>query len=258
MSLEDKIDASIQEFTMKQLSDKIKSVETSTSQVHTKSDKLEEESIGFKAQLRVHSTRLIEIGDKIDQIERERRRNTLVIDGLNEKEGERASDILDKIFEDLKVGFKANICMAAFRRGKRPSDNTANQTEDNHFRADRPRPLVVIFPSVNDKASVFCNLKNLQGIEAWSKVYFSDDLTETQANKQRVLRALAAYAKSLGYNARVKAGNLEIDGRKFRYQDLNKLPRDISLAKAKTLCILDNRVVVFQSQHSLLSNLYPC
>ena len=42
VSLEDKIDASIQsqEFTMEQLSDKIKSVETSTSQAHTKSDKL--------------------------------------------------------------------------------------------------------------------------------------------------------------------------------------------------------------------------
>ena len=42
VSLEDKIDSSIQsqEFTTEQLSDKIKSVETSTSQVHTKSDKL--------------------------------------------------------------------------------------------------------------------------------------------------------------------------------------------------------------------------
>ena len=42
VSLEDKIDASIQsqEFTTEQLSDKIKSVETSTSQVHTKSDTL--------------------------------------------------------------------------------------------------------------------------------------------------------------------------------------------------------------------------
>ena len=42
VSLEDKIDASIQsqQFTTEQLSDKIKSVETSNSQEHTKSDKL--------------------------------------------------------------------------------------------------------------------------------------------------------------------------------------------------------------------------
>ena len=42
VSLEDKIDASLQsqEFTTEQLSDKIKSVETSTSQAHTKSNKL--------------------------------------------------------------------------------------------------------------------------------------------------------------------------------------------------------------------------
>ena len=42
VSLEDKIDASIQsqEFTTEQLSDQIKSVETSNSQEHTKSNKL--------------------------------------------------------------------------------------------------------------------------------------------------------------------------------------------------------------------------
>ena len=119
-------------------------------------------------------------------------------------------------------------------------------------------PVVVVFPSVNEKAAIFRNLKNLQGKEEWRRVYFNDDLTETQANEQRDIRALAAFAKTKGYNARVKAGNLLLDGRSYRYQDIGKLPGDITLAKAKTLYILDDRAVVFQSQHSPLSNLYPC
>ena len=36
------------------------------------------------------------------------------------------------------------------------------------------------------------------------------------------------------------------------------MPADISLLKAKTLHILEDKGIVFQSQHSPLSNLYPC
>ena len=269
-SLEAKIDASIlsQEFSVKQLTDKIKSVEKSTTQAHEKGDMLKEENLGLKARLNTHGTRLCEIEERIEQIERERRRNILIIDGLIENEGERISEVLDRIFVDLKVEFTAKICIAVFRRGKQPSDNGANVNRTNEReRADRaggegeyqrPRPLVVIFPSVAEKAAVFRNLKNLQGNESWSRVYFNDDLTETQANEQRDIRALAAFAKTKGYNVRVKAGNLLLDGRNYRYQDIEKLPGDVSLALAKTLHILDDKAVVFQSQHSPLSNLYPC
>ena len=83
-----------------------------------------------------------------------------------------------------------------------------------------------------------------------------DDWTETQASEQRNLRALAAYAK--GREAAVKAGVLWLEGRRFRYEDLFKLPEDISLLKAKTLNILNGKGVVFQSPHSPLSNLFPC
>ena len=161
--------------------------------------------------------------------------------------------------------FEASVCTGIFRRGKWGGDKTGNKgeaarDEDDGPRYDnsRPRPLVVIFPSVAEKAAIFRNLRNLQGKEEWSRVYFNDDLTETQANEQRDIRALAAFAKTKGYDARVKAGNLTIDGRIYKYHELNKLPVDISLLKAKTLHILDDQGIVFQSQHSPLSNLYPC
>ena len=59
-----------------------------------------------------------------------------------------------------------------FRRGKRGGDNAAVQAEDNRSRFDNPRPstLVVVFPSVTDKAAIFCNLKNLQGKMIWIKL----------------------------------------------------------------------------------------
>ena len=45
---------------------------------------------------------------------------------------------------------------------------------------------------------------------------------------------------------------------KYVYEDLYKLPQDLSLEKAKTLECLDGKGIVFQSEHSPLSNLYPC
>ena len=152
-----------------------------------KGEKLEEEGMGIKAQLKVHGTRLHELEERIEQIEREKRRNILVIDGLIEKEGEKANELLDGILKDLKEEFAANVCTAVFRRGKAPTDN-GERPAANHNNAQeyevRPRRLVVIFPSVAEKAAVFRNLKNLQGLENRDKVYFNDNVTETQANEQ--------------------------------------------------------------------------
>ena len=66
------------------------------------------------------------------------------------------------------------------------------------------------------------------------------------------------YIKKIGGVATVKAGALWYEGRKYQYEDLHRLPGDISLLKAKNLSILDNSAIVFQSPHSPLSNLYPC
>ena len=47
-------------------------------------------------------------------------------------------------------------------------------------------------------------------------------------------------------------------GRHYRYDELYKLPGEISLLNAKAIHILEDRAVVFQSPHSPLSNLFPC
>ena len=56
----------------------------------------------------------------------------------------------------------------------------------------------------------------------------------------------------------MKSGALILDGRRFRYDVLHKLPSEISLLNAKNIHILEDKGIVFQSPHSPLSNLYPC
>ena len=164
---------------------------------------------------------------------REKRRSTLVVEGLEEKEGEKIEEVVDTILTDLKVGFNAGVCMAIFRRGKRNLGNNKGQRDRERER--QPRPIVIIFQSHSDKAAIFKNLKNLKDIEIWKRVYFNDDHTEQQAGEQRDLHALAAFAKLKRCNSMVSGGSLWLDGRKFRYEDLHHLLQEISLIKAKNL-----------------------
>ena len=64
--------------------------------------------------------------------------------------------------------------------------------------------------------------------DEWKGIYFNDDLTEQQANEQCDLRALAAYAKNKSFNSYVKDGNLWLDGRGYRYEEIHRLPHEIS------------------------------
>ena len=109
-----------------------------------------------------------------------------------------------------------------------------------------------------EKADLFRKLHNLKGKDKWNNVFFNDDLREQQAIEQRDLRSLVAYAKKIGREAKVKTGAFWYEGRRYRHEDLHRLPQEISLLRAKTLHILDDKAVVFQSPHSPLSNLFPC
>ena len=115
----------------------------------------------------------------------------------------------------------------------------------------------MVFIRQTEKGEFSGKLKNLKGKDEWKYVYFNDDLTAIQATEQRDLRVLAAYAKSLGKEAIVKGNALWLEGRKYRYEEVHRLPAEISLLKAKNLHILGDQAIVFQSPHSPLSNLYP-
>ena len=251
----DKLDGVDQriEFSTQHLTDKIEDSSERVNKVEDDCAQVKVTTKGLKTQLSIHSTRISEVEDKIEKLERERRRTTLIIDGVTEVEPEDLTKTVESIFQDIVVSYTTKACINIYRRG-RVTGLTAGRKQEEL----RPRPIVIVFLRQTEKAELFRNLKNLKGIERWSKVFFNDDWTEQQAVEQRDLRALAAYANSKGREATVRAGVLWFEGRKLRYEDLFKLPNDISLMKAKTLQILDGEGIVFQSPHSPLSNLYPC
>ena len=247
-----------QEFVSSQLKGKITESEKKSLVQDEQISALNDESSGVKVQLRVHGSRLAEVEAKIERIERDKRRNVLVIDGVHEREGEFTATIFDRVCRDLQINLTAAVCTAIFRRGKPPKGDNGEGRAGRGDNNSRPRPIIVVLPSTSEKALIFKNLKNLKDKEEWKSVYFNDDLTEEQANEQRDLRALAAFAKTKGYNSNVRAGALWLEGRKFRHDEIHRLPEDVSLLKAKNIHILGDTAIVFQSPHSPLSNLAPC
>ena len=119
-------------------------------------------------------------------------------------------------------------------------------------------PIVVSFKVFEDKLEIYKHVKNLKDLDKWKQVYINDDPTETQQNEQHNLLALWAYARSKGYNSRVRANCINVQDRKYTYQDLAKLVPELTLEKAKTLECLGGKGIGFQSVHSPLSNLFPC
>ena len=253
--LDDKIDDKI-ESTKIHLSERIEKSNAVTNQLTEETAKVKVATAGLKTQVTVHGLRLSDLESKIEQLERDKRRSSLVIDGVKEEEGEDVAGIVETIFEDVGVDFKTRVCINIYRRGYRQVNKHGREREGATER--RPPPIVVVFLRHTEKAKFFGNLKNLKGKDAWKEVYFNDDLTELQQIEQRDLRALTAYAKLIGKEAKVRGGALWYEGRRYRHEDLHRLPEEIFLLKAKTLTILDGTAIVFQSPHSPLSNLFPC
>ena len=252
------------DFLVNQLKEKVDKTEVDSRGNRVKVEELTSVTAGLKARSEVHGTRLADIEHKIELIERERRRNILIIEGVVEEEGISSPEIVEQLFQDLKLEFDSLVCDRIYRRGKTTQGTgdglevAGANTNKRAPKKSRPRPIVVGFKLIEEKIEVFKHLKNLRGNERWSRVYISDDLTECQQRQMRDLRALSAYAKSKGFDSSIRANCLVIDRRKYAYKDLFRLAPELKLEKAKTLECLDGKGIAFQSVHSPLSNLYPC
>ena len=117
---------------------------------------------------------------------------------------------------------------------------------------------VITFLRLSYKAAVFKNLKNLSGINDWSNIYLNDDYTMLQKNQINEHRAISALARSKGHNSKVRGNVLIMDGRRYGYSDVAKLPDGINIENAKTLVIDGEKGIGFQSHHSFLSNMFDC
>ena len=141
------------------------------------------------------------------------------------------------------------VCINIFRRGNKPQGQQEGRLsrQQQHSRQERtrPRPIIVVFLRQSEKSQLFGDLKTLKGNDRWRLVFFNDDLTEFQANEQKDLRSPVPDAISLAREDSFKANSFWLGGRQYRYEQLRKLPPEISqgILEAKTLFILEDKTV---------------
>ena len=76
-------------------------------------------------------------------------------------------------------------------------------------------------------------------------------LSQQERQQRRDLRCLVAYAKSEGIEAKLKGDRLIIDGKVYKYEDLDDLPYNLSMERTKLIPVTDgsafNATMYFQA-----------
>ena len=116
------------ESTKVHLSKRIDNNNAKTDKVTEDCAKVKVESAGLKAQMSVHGIRLSELEAKIEQFEREKRRTTLIIDGVEDLEDEDTAEIVEEIFKDIGVDYNTRVGINLHRRGGKKKGRQQRRT----------------------------------------------------------------------------------------------------------------------------------
>ena len=103
----------------------------------------------------------------------------------------------------------------------------------------RPRPIFVSFTYMRLKHKVLRNAHKLKDKEGHKHTYLTDDLTLDQQVKQRDLRCLNSYARSMNLDSKLKGDAIVVEGVRYTHSDIGKLPHEITLENAKIIEVAD-------------------
>ena len=140
------------DFNVSTLCDKLEANIKKSEDITQKVLETTEVTEGLKTRSAVHGLRLAELEQKIEFLERDKRRNNIIIEGVPESEDNPSPEIVEEFFADLKVSFDTTVCDRIYRKGKAAqgtSDGSnpeaAHRNVGNNKGAARVRPIVVGF-----------------------------------------------------------------------------------------------------------------
>ena len=113
----DSLDNNI-ESTRVHLSERIDKNNEKTEQLSVDCTKVKVGNDILKTKVTVHGIRLSELEAKIEQLERDRRKTTLIIDGVEELDDEDTADIVEDVFKDIGVDYNTKVVVNLYRRGR--------------------------------------------------------------------------------------------------------------------------------------------
>ena len=236
----------LQEFNFKELCEKVKGQSEKIEKNEEKIEVLSKKLVDSEIKRENQNDKYKELEEKIEQLEREKRRKTILIEGVKEIEVNKPENVIIDLFRDVGLERGLGDVDSFYRRGRFDETNP------------KPRPIVITFIRMSDKILLFRNLHKLKNNNDWKHIYVNDDLTELQLSEIRDLKALNALARSQGTNSFMKGNCLVIEGQKYNAFNMDKLPENLTMEKAKNRLVDGEKGLAFQGHHSVLSNMASC
>lgn len=128
------------------------------------------------------------------------------------------------------------------------------------FETGQIRPVLVRFLKESKRNAILYGRNNVNKNRAPNSkaayIWINDDVSDMTRRNRKNVRDIATSAKYQGMdNIRVHGDGLVVGEGKYRHRDLDLLPPDLSLGKAKTR--EEGEDIFFQGEYSPLSNFFP-
>ena len=195
----------------------------------------------LESQGRDMTRRLDSIDQQLAQLDHNNKRRNILIDGVQESQGENTMDIALDIMLNLDKELKRDD-IDFTQRIFRPGNKT--------------KPILVVMKSVARRDSIMRNKKSLKSHKNLSKIWLNDDSNPMIRKQKLESRTVVRHAISKGFEAKQRGSGVVLNGRYYNRENLNQLPDEIKLSTTKTR--EDEHTVGFQGKHAPLSNMYPC
>lgn len=125
------------------------------------------------------------------------------------------------------------------------------------YREGNTRPVLIRFLKEGKRNSILHNRNNINKNKAQNDplMLVNDDVSEDTRAYRKTVRDIAAMAKQQGSdNLKIHGDGLIVGSTKYRHDELDLLPPDLSVPKAKSRT--EETGIYFQGEHSPYSNFY--
>nr|CAH7721738.1 unnamed protein product [Callosobruchus chinensis] len=147
----------------------------------------------------------IALRNKVQNLEHKLKKYNIVIYGVSETEENAIIQTVNFINNQLKVNVHENIIRDAYRIGKKQEGQL------------KFRPLVVEFLNYTTKQSILISAKKLP---RGCNFYITNDYTQEEYNKRKVLYSHLRKAREDHNSAYIKSNILYVNGGQYLYEDL--------------------------------------
>lgn len=209
---EDKLDQIMQMLTnltveVKQIREDQRAITKELEGLKLENQQIKEDNVLIKKENEEIKAEMKQLLNRTEQIEREKKRNNIVVSGINMNESNpiMVKDIMDEFLQQ-KLQIEVNT-RAAYRLG--------------------PKICLVEMESAQDKAKVMQNKAKLKRTE--ERIYIDNDKTQKEREIEKQIRQLAKEARNEGIrNVKVGYLKLSIDGKEWRWNKDKEALQEVS------------------------------